>query len=243
MLSGKLALVTGGGSGIGRATSLILAREGAKVIVTDQNSNAIEETFKLLEGQDHSRLTLDVSNSEAVNETFKTIVNKYSLPPDVIVNSAGITRDSFLLKMTLDMFQKVIDVNLTGTYNVVKAACAQLSERKLTGSIINIASIVGQTGNMGQVNYSASKAAVEALTKTVAKEMGQYGIRCNAVVPGFIETSMTDTVPEKVKNMFKAQIPLGRLGKPEEVAEVIAFLASARSSYINGASLLVTGGL
>uniref|UniRef100_A0A0V0G922 (3R)-3-hydroxyacyl-CoA dehydrogenase n=1 Tax=Triatoma dimidiata TaxID=72491 RepID=A0A0V0G922_TRIDM len=243
MLAGKIALVTGAGSGIGRAASLLIAREGAKVIATDQNKKSLDETLNLLKGDGHSSYTLDVANAEIVEQTFKNILKNYETPPNIIVNSAGITRDSFLLNMTPEMFKDVIDVNLTGTYNVVKCACIALNEYKHSGSIVNIASIVGQTGNMAQVNYSASKAGVEALSKTVAKEMGKLGIRCNAVVPGFIKSPMTDLVPEKVKDFFLARIPLGRLGKPEEVAEVIAFLASDRSSYINGASILVTGGL
>uniref|UniRef100_A0A224XIX0 Putative mitochondrial/plastidial beta-ketoacyl-acp reductase n=1 Tax=Panstrongylus lignarius TaxID=156445 RepID=A0A224XIX0_9HEMI len=215
MLAGKIALVTGAGSGIGRATSLLIAREGAKVIITDQNKKSLDETLTQLKGDGHSSYTLDVTNAELVAQTFKNIVKNYETPPNIVINSAGITRDSFLLNMTQDMFKNVIDVNLTGTYNVVKSACVALNEYEHSGSIVNIASIVGQTGNMAQVNYSASKAGVEALSKTVAKEMGKLGIRCNAVVPGFIESPMTDLVPEKVKNLFLARIPLGRLGKPE----------------------------
>ncbi|XP_046678939.1 estradiol 17-beta-dehydrogenase 8-like isoform X1 [Homalodisca vitripennis] len=243
MLSGKLALVTGGGSGIGRAVCLLMAREGAKVVVSDYDFKTAEKTVSLLTGEEHMPLQLDVSNPTQVGQAVPTILARYSAPPTVLVNSAGITRDAFLLKMSLDQFTQVLDVNVTGTYTMTQAVCQALVAAKSGGSVVNIASVVGQTGNMGQCNYAASKAAVEAFTKTVAKEMGTYGIRCNAVVPGFIQTPMTEKIPDKVKNMFTAQVPLGRMGTPEEVAEVIVFLASDRSSYVNGASFNVTGGL
>lgn len=244
MLSGKLALITGGGSGIGRAACLILAREGAEVIAADRNPASAQETVSLIKnGTKHSSLEVDVSSPSSVQACMQQVLKIYTRPPNVIVNSAGVTRDSFLLKMSFKQFQEAIDINLTGTFNVVQAACALLVESKQPGSIITVGSIVGQIGNIGQANYAASKAGVEALTKTVAKEMGSFGIRCNAVIPGFIETPIIATVPEKVKDSFRKLIPLARFGDPAEVGELIAFLSSDRSSYINGTSINITGGL
>ncbi|PNF18567.1 Estradiol 17-beta-dehydrogenase 8 [Cryptotermes secundus] len=246
IVAGKIAFVTGAGSGIGRAVCQVLAREGAKVIAADQNGIAAQETQGLLSNvwiNDHISVTVDVSMAESVNMAISDVIKHYSRPPSVVVNSAGITRDNFLLKMDEKWFQKVIDVNLKGTFLVVQTAVKAMIDAKISeGSIINIASIVGKTGNIGQCNYSASKAGVEAFTKTAAKEFGQFGIRCNAVVPGFIRSPMTDAVPEKVLQKIIPFIAVRRMGKPEEVAEVIAFLASDRSSYINGASIEVTGG-
>ncbi|XP_014241606.1 estradiol 17-beta-dehydrogenase 8-like [Cimex lectularius] len=243
MLCGKLALVTGGGSGIGRATCLALTREGARVVSADLQKDAAQRTVEQLRGDGHMAVQLDVSSAEDVEKAWNSILTQYKEPPTVVVNSAGIIRDNFLLKMPLNSFNEVINTNLTGTFNVVQKACRQLVESQLNGSIINLASIVGQTGNISQANYSASKAGVEALTKTVAKEMGMHGIRCNAVVPGFIESPMTESIPEKVKDMFRKRIALGRFGQPQEIAQVITFLASDWSSYITGASISVTGGL
>jgi len=243
MLSGKLAFITGGGSGIGRAACQLMAKEGARVVVSDFDLPSAVKTVSLLSGEGHFSLQLDVSDTAQVRQVVDSVVSLYKRPPTLLVNSAGITRDAFLLKMTDEQFSQVFDVNVKGTYAVTKAVCEALSVAKLGGSIVNIASVVGQTGNMGQSNYAASKAAVEAFTKTVAKEMGSAGVRCNAVVPGFILTQMTEKVPDKVKHMFTAQIPLARMGSPQEVAEVIVFLASDRSSYVNGASIKVTGGL
>ncbi|XP_021923404.1 estradiol 17-beta-dehydrogenase 8 isoform X1 [Zootermopsis nevadensis] len=234
------------GSGIGRAVCQVLSREGAKVIAADQNAIAAQETKGLISGvrcNDHISVSVDVSIAESVDMAISDAIRHYSKPPSVVVNSAGITLDNFLLKMDEKWFQKVIDVNLKGTFLVVQAAVKAMIDAKVYGgSVINIASIVGKTGNIGQCNYSASKAGVEAFTKTAAKEFGQFGIRCNAVVPGFIKSPMTDSVPEKVIQKIIPFIAVGRMGKPEEVAEVIAFLASDRSSYVNGASIEVTGG-
>lgn len=246
IVAGKIAFVTGAGSGIGRAVCQVLAREGAKVIATDQNGIAAQETQGLISGigcNDHISLSVDVSMGESVNMAFSDAIQHYGKPPSVIVNSAGITRDNFLLKMSEEWFQKVLDVNLKGTFLVVQAATKAMIDANISGgSIVNIASIVGKHGNIGQCNYTASKAGVEAFTKTAAKEFGKFGIRCNAVVPGFIKSPMTDAIPEKVIQKILPSIAMGRMGRPEEVAEVIAFLASDRSSYVNGASIEVIGG-
>ncbi|KAL2737335.1 estradiol 17-beta-dehydrogenase 8 [Vespula maculifrons] len=245
ILVGKLAFVTGAGSGIGRETCRVLAREGAKVIAADQNIKTAEETINILNGSDHIALSVNVTNPRNVEQVFKHIVNQFSTSPTIIVNSAGITRDNFLLKLSEIDFDNVVNVNLKGTFLVMQSAVKAMIETGTTegSSIINVSSIIGKLGNIGQGNYSASKAGVEALTKTASMEFGKLGIRVNAVLPGFIDTPMTATVPDNVKNMFIKRIPFERMGKPNEVAEVIAFLASSRSSYVNGASIEVTGGM
>lgn len=245
MVAHRLAFITGAGSGIGREACRILAGQGAKVIAGDWNLKSAKETISALNDSKHTALSIDVSNSESVTKAFKEIKERYSVPATVIVNCAGITRDEFLLKQSQAEFEEVINVNLKGTFFINKIAAQEIMDAKFDngGSIINVGSIVGKTGNMGQANYTASKAGVEALTKTASQEFGQFGIRVNTVIPGFIVTAMTETVPNKIRAMLIKRIPLQRMGKPEEVAQVIAFLASNRSSYINGASIEVTGGL
>lgn len=245
MVAGKLAFVTGAGSGIGREVCRILARDGAKVIAADCNVQNAQDTVSLLNGSAHTALNIDVSNLHSIKAAFKDALHKYSNPPMIVVNSAGITRDQFLVKLTESEFQDVINVNLKGTFLVVQNAARELIETQNSSgsSIINVGSIIGKIGNLGQANYAASKAGVEVFTKTAALEFGKFGIRVNTVLPGFIETPMTGTVPDNVKQMFIKRIPLQRMGKPQEVAEVIAFLASSKSSYINGASIEVTGGM
>ncbi|KAK6640737.1 hypothetical protein RUM44_012434 [Polyplax serrata] len=242
MLTSKLALITGAGSGIGKATSLCFAREGAIVIAVDKNEQSAAEVKKAIGGQQHSAYEMDVSNSESIKKVVREILKVHKNPPSVIVNCAGITMDNFIMNMSEESFSKVLDVNLKGTFLVMQNFAKLLIDNNMKGSVVNIGSIIGKIGNIGQSNYAASKAGVELVTKSAAKEFGRYGIRCNAVLPGFIETPMVATVPEKVKNLFTKQICLGRLGLPEEVAEVITFLASDKSSYVNGASIEVTGG-
>merc|ERR1712142_552829 len=243
VLSGRLALVTGGGRGIGRAVCQILARDNAKVVVTDLNMDSCRETLGSLREDDHFAVTSDVSQASSVNDCFKQVLDKYKRAPDIIVNSAGITKDGFMLRMKEEDFEKVIDVNLKGTFLVTQAAASLMKEQQLPGSIVNIASIVGKTGNIGQANYTASKAGVIGFTKTAAKELGRFGIRVNVILPGFIKTPMTDVVPDKVKAMSLARIALGVHGEPEELAEVAAFLASRKASHMTGAVVEVTGGL
>jgi len=263
VLTGRLALVTGGGRGIGRAVCQVLARENARVVVTDLNLDSCQETrASLSRPDDHHAIAGDVSSKESVSDCFKEILDKYKRAPDIVVNSAGITKDGFLLRMKEEDFDEVmlvnhlreeihishapsevIDVNLKGTFLVTQTAASLMKEQKLGGSIVNIASIVGRTGNIGQANYTASKAGVIGFTKTAAKELGKFGIRVNVILPGFIKTPMTDVVPDKVKEAFVSQIPLGEFGLPVDIAEVAAFLASSRSKYITAASLDVNGGL
>lgn len=244
LLAGRLALVTGGGSGIGRAVCQVLAREGASIAVVDINHKNAEETIKSISKGEHKAFEIDVSSSESVYSLMADVKKTFNGIPTIAVNSAGITRDAYMLKMTDENFDKVINVNLKGTYLINKAVTQALVETKTQGgSIVNFSSIVGKIGNMGQTNYAASKAGVIGLTKSAAKELAKFGIRVNAILPGFIETPMTAAVPEHLIQMTQMLIPMTRLGKPEEVAEVCAFLASDRSSYVTGACLEVTGGL
>ncbi|XP_044759957.1 estradiol 17-beta-dehydrogenase 8 [Coccinella septempunctata] len=245
-LSGKTAFITGAGSGIGRAACQILSRDGANIIAADINVKNAQETLQLIEKPDKTNMavSLNVSESTSVKTALKQVLETYNQPPSIIVNCAGITRDNFLLKLSEENFQEVMDVNLKGTFLVTQTFCNAIVEHKVTkGSVVNIASVVGKNGNIGQANYAASKAGVEVLTKTAAKELGREGIRVNAILPGFITTPMTELVPDKLKEMFANKIPLSRFGTPEEIAEVISFLASDKSSYITGASIDVNGGL
>ncbi|XP_059571305.1 (3R)-3-hydroxyacyl-CoA dehydrogenase isoform X3 [Alligator mississippiensis] len=247
-LRAALALVTGGGGGIGASVCARLAREGARVAVADRDEAAAAHTARGLPraepGQEHEAFGVDVACARSVSQLLAQVQARFSAAPHVCVNCAGITRDEFLLKQTEAAFDEVIAVNLKGTFLVMQAvAQALVQSGALGGSIINLGSIVGKVGNLGQVNYVASKAGVEGLTKTAAKELARYGIRCNVVLPGFIRTPMTDQVPPKVMEKLLALVPMGRLGDPEEVADVCAFLASEESRYITGASVEVTGGL
>jgi len=266
MLSGRLALVTGGGRGIGRAVAQVLAREEAQVIVTDLSEQGCQETIKELLSGDHTAVVTDVSKSESIKACFDHVLGKYNRAPDIVVNSAGITKDRLMLRMKEEDFDQVMDVNLKGTFLVTQAAATLMKEKKVEGSIVNIASIVGRTGNVGQANYTASKAGVIGFSKTAAKELGRFGIRVNVILPGFIETPMTDVVPDKVKMMVQSQIPLvsqgqtekslkmkviekltgrplGHFGNPIDIGETAAFLASSKARYVSGACIDVNGGL
>ncbi|XP_045476474.1 estradiol 17-beta-dehydrogenase 8 [Harmonia axyridis] len=245
-LSGKTAFITGAGSGIGRAACKILARDGANIIAADINAKNAKETVDLIDKQETKNISiaLDVSESASVKSALVKVLETYSKPPSIIVNCAGITRDNFLLNLSEENFQQVVDVNLKGTFLVIQTFCKAMVEHQVPkGTVINVGSIVGKNGNIGQSNYAASKAGVEVMTKTAAKELGREGIRVNAILPGFVTTPMTDLVPDKLKEVFASKIPLSRFGTPEEIAEVISFLASDKSSYISGASIDVNGGM
>uniref|UniRef100_A0A3B4XH14 (3R)-3-hydroxyacyl-CoA dehydrogenase n=1 Tax=Seriola lalandi dorsalis TaxID=1841481 RepID=A0A3B4XH14_SERLL len=241
-LISRLTLVTGGGSGIGRAVCQRFASEGASVVVADISEESANETLGSLQGdlrgQGHMAAVVDVSSKESITKLVTSIqVCVFVCPPSVCVNAAGITRDDFLLNMTEEEFDKVIQVNLKGSFLVTQAvAQALVACGAPKGSIVTVGSIVGKVGNVGQANYAASKAGVEGLTRTAAKELSRFGIRCNCVLPGFISTPMTDKVPEKV--IDKVQRTAGQL---RQVADVCAFLASDDSRYITGASVEVTG--
>jgi len=241
-LSGKLAVITGAGSGIGRAVCNILVRDGATLIAVDRNGAAAAATIKSL-GTSHTSLEMDVSSSVNIATGLNEIIAKYQKPPSIVVNSAGITKDNFLLKMSEQDFDDVINVNLKGTFLVMQQfAQAMINHNISQGSIVNLASIVGKTGNMGQANYASSKAGVESMTRVASKEFGKFNIRVNAILPGFIKSPMTDKIPDKIKQMIVQSCALKRYGEPEEIAEVISFLVSDRSSFVNGASIEVTGG-
>lgn len=185
-----------------------------------------------------------MGSSDSVQTLFGDIKKHYSIPVTIVVNCAGITRDCFLLDMTEEAFDSVTTVNLKGTYLVTQAAAREMVTQNVQeGSIVNVSSIVGKTGNLGQCNYAASKAGVVGLTKTVALELARHNIRCNAVMPGFIDTPMVAQVPDKVMAKVLPRIPLGRMGTPEEVAEAVLFLCSPKSSYVTGSVLEVTGGM
>lgn len=258
MLANKLALVTGSASGIGRCVAQTFAKQGASLVLVDLAKN-VEEVGEAIrtENKDVRILSYscDVSDSVQVKLLFNKIKETYPdlKAPNVVVNSAGITRDNILVKMSEKDFDDVIKVNLKGTYLVTQTACRELisnfdainatSQIKSYASIVNLASVIGKFGNVGQANYAASKAGVEGLTKTVAREMGRYKIRCNAILPGFIKTPMTDKVPEKYLNAMLRMIPIGRYGEPEDIAQLALFLASDSSSYITGSSIECGGGL
>lgn len=245
LFAGKLALVTGGGSGIGRAVCRVLARDGAKVIAADMNIASANKTLEMLiNPSDHMAVEMNIAESSSVKSAWEKAMEVYSSPPSLVANAAGITKDNWLLRMDEKEFTDVVDVNLKGTFLVTQTAAYAMADAGIdNGAIVNISSVVAKSGNLGQCNYSASKAAVECFSKTAAQELGKMGVRINVVLPGFIDTPMVKTVPEKVQNMLLQMTPLGRLGEPEEVAEVVAFLLSDKSSFMTGACVDVTGGL
>ena len=244
MLNGKTAVVTGGSRGIGRAISFKLARSGANiaVVATRETKEAKETIEKLKElGVDARLYICDIKNTDEVDSACKEILADFG-QVDVLVNNAGITRDNILPSLSTKDIDDVIDVNLKGTMYVTKAFIRQFV-RKRSGSIINISSVVGLMGNKGQTNYSASKAGIIGFTKSVAREYGKKNIRCNAVAPGYIATDMTGALSDEQRDMIRTQIPLGTLGDPDNVADLVLFLASDASSYITGEVIKVDGGM
>ncbi|NLW59592.1 MAG: 3-oxoacyl-[acyl-carrier-protein] reductase [Firmicutes bacterium] len=241
-LAQEVAIVTGAARGIGRAIAEALAREGAKVVLVDLLPAVHETATELRQtGYEVLALTGDVASFDGAQQMVDQTLEHFG-QVDILVNNAGITRDNLLLRMPPEDWEKVIQINLTGTFNLTKAVIKPMIKRK-TGKIINIASIIGEIGNVGQANYAASKAGVIAFTKSVAKELGSRGIRANAVAPGFIKSQMTDVLPDKVKAELEKQIPLSRLGLPEDVAKAVVFLASSDADYITGQVLNVDGGM
>ena len=242
-LENKIALVTGAGQGIGKATALMLAEEGADIIVNDIAVKAAEATAGEIEKLGRKTLVhaANVAVRQQVAEMFALIETEFGRI-DILVNNAGITRDGFLLNLTEEEWDLVMDVNLKGVFNCTQLAARMMSEQN-AGRIVNLSSATAQMGNIGQVNYAASKGGVISVTKTLARELAQYNINVNAVAPGFIETPMTDPVPDKVKKQFVNSIPLKRMGKPQDVARVIKFLVTDDSAYITGQTIACNGGL
>lgn len=243
-LKGKNALVTGGYRGIGKAIALKLASMGANVAVNDIGDiETASDTLSEIRafGVEAEAIQANVAVEEDVQKLFAKFMERFGRI-DILINNAGITRDGLLMKMKESDWQAVLDVNLKGVFLCTKAAVRPMMLQK-SGSIVNITSVVGITGNAGQANYSASKAGVIGFTKSIAKEIGSKGVRVNAVAPGFIHTKMTEALPEDVKNAYMANIPLKRYGEPEEVAEVVTFLCEERSKYMTGQVLKVDGGM
>ncbi|HWQ95808.1 MAG TPA: 3-oxoacyl-ACP reductase FabG [Candidatus Methylomirabilis sp.] len=241
-LENKVVIITGAGSGIGKETALLFAEEGAKVVVADVNEKAGEGTVaQIKKNGEGFFVKLDVSNREQSKHMVKSTLEKYGRI-DILINNAGIVQDAFLSKMTEEQWDKVININLKGVFNCAQAV-VEVMMNQGNGVIINTSSIVGLNGNVGQVNYAATKAGLIGMTKTLAKELGKKGIRVNAVAPGFIATPMTSNVPEKILEMMKEKTPLRRLGEAKDVAYAYLYLASDEANFVNGAVLCVDGGL
>lgn len=243
LLLNKVAIVTGGAQGIGEAIALTLAREGASIAVVDINlEKAQEVTSKIKQlGVDSESYKVDVSNLKDVEETVNKIIEKFK-KIDILVNNAGITRDNLIIRMSEEEWDSVIAINLKGVFNWTKA-CAKVMMKQRSGSIINISSVIGLMGNAGQVNYAASKAGVIGITKSIAKELASRNVRVNAVCPGYIKTAMTDKLTEETKNAILQLIPTKTMGLPQDVANVVLFLASDLSSYVTGETIRVDGGM
>ncbi|MDB4967405.1 MAG: 3-oxoacyl-(acyl-carrier-protein) reductase [Myxococcales bacterium] len=238
--SGKVALITGGARGIGRATAEAFAAEGARVIVADVAADAAEATARAL-GGGAVGLAVDVGDPQSVKQLVATALSRTERI-DVLINNAGITCDASLLKMSDEAWDTVIAVNLSGTFYMTREVAPHMTARG-SGAIVNASSVVGVYGNFGQTNYVATKSGVIGMTRVWARELGRKGVRVNAIAPGFIATDMTAKMPEEVLDGMKKKTPLGRLGAPEDVAKAYLFLASDEASFINGQVLGVDGGL
>jgi 3-oxoacyl-[acyl-carrier protein] reductase len=243
LLDGKIALVTGAARGIGQAIAEDLAAEGADLVLCDLQVDWLGETAALVgaKGRKAVCLPLDVASGESVTAAVEQAIQACGRI-DVLVNNAGITRDTLLLRMKEEDWDAVLDINLKGTFLVTKAVSRHMIKQR-SGAIVNVASIIGMIGNAGQANYSASKAGVIALTKSTARELAGRGVRVNAVAPGFIETRMTEVLAEEVKRQMLSQIPLARFGAPRDVARVVSFLAGDGAAYMTGQVLRICGGM
>ena len=242
-LMDKVAIVTGAAQGIGKVIALGLAKCGADIAVSDINEDSLNEVVIEIEalGRKAIAVKMDVSSLKDCEDMVKRTVDAFG-KVDILINNAGITRDTVLLRMKEEQWDQVIQVNLKGTFNCTKAVIRSMFKQK-SGKIINISSVTGAMGNAGQANYSASKAAVMGFTKSIAREYAHCGITVNAVAPGFIKTAMTDAIPEKDRDAMISIIPAKRLGLPEDVADTVCFLASDMASYITGQIIHVNGGM
>ena len=244
MLENKVAVVTGASRGIGREIAMTLAKYGATVIVNYCGSKErAEEVVSIIREQGGTAIAYqaDVADAKATEAMFAEIMAEYKRI-DILVNNAGITRDNLIMKMSEEEFDQVIDTNLKGSFHCIKQVTRPMLKQR-SGRIINISSVVGVIGNIGQLNYCASKAGVIGMTKSAARELGSRGITVNAVAPGFIQTEMTDVLPESAKEMALAQIPLKKFGEVSHIAETVAFLASEKAAYITGQVIQVDGGM
>jgi len=241
-LEGNVAIITGAGQGIGQATAVKFAKEGAKVAVCDIRQASVQKTVELVKagGGDAIGFVVDVTDKDSITAMVEGVMAKWGRI-DTLVNNAGIVEDAQFRKMSEDQFDRVIDVNLKGVYNCTKAVVDVMLAQN-SGCILNASSIVGIYGNFGQTNYAATKFGVIGMVKTWARELGRKGIRANAICPGFIETPILSTMPERIVRMMEERVPMGRLGRPEEIAATYAWLASSEASYINGAVIEVSGG-
>ena len=243
MLDGKLVLVTGASRGIGKAIALTLGRDGATVIGTATTESGAENISKVFAGKKISGkgIKLNVTDNEQIASLVKSVNEEFG-PIDILINNAGITRDNILLRMKEDEWEDIIDTNLTSIYKMSKSVLRGMIKKR-SGRIISITSVVGVMGNAGQSNYAAAKAGMIGFTKSLAREVGVRGITVNAVAPGFIETDMTSNLPGEQKEALASQIPMGRLGTPDEIALAVLFLAGDGGSYITGQTLHVNGGM
>ena len=242
-MSDKVALVTGASRGIGKAIALALGKAGMTVIGTATSPSGAEAISERFAEQSVTGcgMALDVSSSESVDAVLKAVAEQYG-PVTVLVNNAGITKDNIMMRMKEDEWFDVIDTNLNSLYRIAKASLRGMTKARW-GRIINISSVVGSMGNAGQANYAAAKAGMDGFTRALAREIGSRGITVNSVAPGFIDTDMTKRLPDEQRDALKVQIPLQRLGEPEEIAAVVAFLASDAGAYITGETIHVNGGM
>ncbi len=241
--AGKVALVTGASRGIGEAIARRLAAEGATVVAAARTADALERIVGEIgaAGGKASPLTLELSDAASIEEAAKAVLAAHG-QVDILVNNAGVTEDNLLLRMSREAWDRVLTTNLTGVFLLTQAVVRSMLKRRF-GRIVNVTSVVGLMGNAGQANYAASKAGLVGLTKSVARELASRNITCNAVAPGFIATSMTERMTDAARDALTGQIPLGRLGTPEDVAAAVAFLASEEAAYVTGTVLNVSGGL